>query len=90
MSIELIIFAQKFVVGDLSAEEFADPYIAMWSSELNLNTLKDDSPSLSECASSIFILADCFNPELDRWSSELDEDGLRVEVRGMLEKFGFI
>lgn len=90
MSVELIHFAQEFVKGVLSAEEFADPYIAMWSTERDTNKLQEDDDGLSECASSIFILADCFNPELDRWSSELDEDGLRMEVKGMLEKFGFI
>lgn len=33
------------------------------------------------------ILADCYNPDLDRRKSELDEAGLRAEVKATLSKF---
>ena len=87
MSLELINFAKQFVDGKLSAEAFADPYISKWSDERDANKLKDDDDNLSECASSIFVLADSYNPDLDRRVSELDGDGLRGEVKATLEKF---
>ncbi|MDQ0125830.1 hypothetical protein J2W17_004800 [Pseudomonas lini] len=87
MSLELINFAKQFVAGDLSAGTFADPYISKWSDERDANKLKDDDDNVSECASSIFVLADCYNPDFDRRESELDEDGLKCEVKATLEKF---
>ncbi|MCQ6256857.1 colicin immunity domain-containing protein [Pseudomonas sp. Q11] len=90
MSLELIVFARRFVEGSLSAEAFSDPYMAQWKEERDLNKLKDDSASVSECASSIFVLADCFNPESDRDADELDEVGLKQEVEATLRKFGFL
>lgn len=87
MSLELISFARQFAGGSLSAEAFADPYISKWNDERDANKLKDDDDNLSECASSIFVLADSYNPDLDRRVSELDEEGLRSEVKATLEKF---
>ena len=52
-----------------------------------MRKLKDDDDNVSECASSIFVLADCYNPDFDRRESELDEDGLKREVKATLEKF---
>lgn len=90
MSLALISFAKQFAGGDISAEAFADPYIAKWSDERDANKLKDDTDNVSECASSIFILADCYNPDPDRRESELDEEGLRKEVKATLERFTLI
>ena len=90
MSLALISFAKQFVDGGISAEAFADPYIAKWSDERDANKLKDDADNVSECASSIFILADCYNPDSDRRESELDEEGLRKEVKATLERFTLI
>lgn len=87
MSLELIQLAKKFADGGLSANAFADPYIAKWSAERDANKLKDDNANVSECASTIFILADCYNPDLDRRKSELDEAGLKAEVKATLSKF---
>ncbi|MEQ5055900.1 colicin immunity domain-containing protein [Klebsiella michiganensis] len=42
---------------------------------------------MDHCAGELFIIADCFNPEPDRESYELDETGLRNEVKATLEKF---
>lgn len=87
MSLELINFAKQFADGSLSAEAFADPYITKWSDERDANKLIDDDDNVSTCASSTFVLADCYNADFDRRASELDENGLRGEVKATLEKF---
>lgn len=90
MSLALISFAKQFVGGYISAEAFADPYIAKWSDERDANKLKDDADNVSECTSSIFILADCYNPDSDCRESELDEESLRKEAKAILEKFALL
>ncbi|WP_092403083.1 colicin immunity domain-containing protein [Pseudomonas sp. NFACC39-1] len=87
MSFELITFAKRFVGGKVSAEVFADAYMANWKAERDQYKLKDDPDDVSECASSIFILADCYNPGSDRDAAELDAIGLKKEVGTLLRKF---
>lgn len=90
MSVNLINFAKEFVAAKVTANDFADAYIDKWRQERNKNILKNDAKDLSECASDIFILADCYNPENDRESYELDEKKLRTEVKSALVKFKFL
>lgn len=87
MSMNLIDRAKKFLNGDIAPQIFSDEYIKAWNNELDANILKDDEANLSECASTIFILADSFNPESDRSEGELDENGFKAEVKATLEKF---
>jgi len=90
MSIKLIDFAKKFVDSKINADEFADKYISLWRVERDSNNREKDSDIVSESCSSIFVVADCYNPEFDRDDYELDEVGLRGEVRSILEKFKFL
>ena len=87
MSLELIDLAKKLLNGEIASQRFSDEYIKTWNNELDTNILKDDADNLSECASTIFILADSFNPESDRSEGELDENGFKAEVKATLEKF---
>ncbi|CAI1965401.1 Microcin-D immunity protein [Serratia entomophila] len=87
MSIQLINFAKEFVAAKVSADRFSDPYMKKWKAERDSGISKKDSDAISECCSSIFVLADCYNPESDRRESEVDEAGLRKEVKAILEKF---
>ena len=87
MSLELIDLAKKLLNGEIASQRFSDEYIKIWNNELDTNILKDDTDNLSECASTIFILADSFNPESDRSEGELDENGFKAEVKATLEKF---
>lgn len=87
MSMELIDLAKKLLNGEIASQRFSDEYIKIWNNELDTNILKDDTDNLSECASTIFILADSFNPESDRSEGELDENGFKAEVKATLEKF---
>lgn len=87
MSMDLINLARRFSNSVVSAEAFADTYIAQWSNERDTDRLKHDETNISECASSIFVLADSFNPDASRRESELDEKHLKLEVQSTLRKF---
>ena len=80
MSESLFNYAKDFVDGSFRAATFSDQYIKRWKQERDDGTLLDDSPRISEKLSSIFCLADLFNPENDREEYELDEVGLRRKV----------
>ncbi len=87
MSIALYKFAGSFADGRLSAEKFADSYQELWKIERDTGLLIEDPDDLSEILSSIFCLADLFNPDVDREEYELDESALRVQV---LEKLNSV
>lgn len=87
MSIKLIDFAKQFVESKVNADNFADKYMELWRVERDSDNTEKDSEAVSECCSSIFVIADCYNPESDRDDYELDEAGLRGEVKATLEKF---
>lgn len=87
MSMTLIDFAKQFADSKLNADDFADKYISLWKVERDSNKQEKDTDIVSECCSSIFVSADCYNPESDRDDYELDEAGLRKEVKNTLEKF---
>ena len=90
MSITLYKFAQSFVSGRLSAEKFVDSFQEMWKIERDDGLLSEDEDRLSEALSSIFCLADLYNPDDDREDYELDENQLREEVSGkMIQNFNY-
>ena len=84
MSAELYEFAKRFAAGGLPAEEFADPFMERWKQERDASTSIGDLDDVSERLSSIFCLADLYNPMADRKDYELDEDGLRGAVSRVL------
>ena len=45
-----------------------------------------DGPDLSVCLSSIFCLADLYNPNFDKAEYELDENDLRAGVSDFINK----
>ncbi|MFN2994975.1 colicin immunity domain-containing protein [Serratia plymuthica] len=62
----------------------------MRNEEGDANKLTIDGEEVDEASSSIFCLADCYNPEPDRDDYELDEAELRKEVKAILEKFNLL
>lgn len=86
MSADLLEFAKQFAETKMSAELFADEYVRRWKQERDDRTLLRDAPSLSETLSSIFCLADLFDPGPDRREYALDEEAWRTRVRSMLSK----
>ncbi|CAI0773498.1 Microcin-D immunity protein [Serratia entomophila] len=87
MSKKLTDLAKEFVSSSIDANKFADPYISMWKAERDMGKLSIDGKDVDEASSTIFCLADCYNPDSDRENYELDEAGLRKEVKATLEKF---
>ncbi|BBA34940.1 colicin D [Methylocaldum marinum] len=89
MSVTILEFARSFVDERLSADEFANCYLELWKIERDNNLLQQDDDKLSECLSSIFCLADQYNPDHDRDEHELDAVQLREEVAKLISGFGF-
>ncbi len=86
MSGQLYEFAKRFAAGEIPAEAFADPFMERWKQERDSAPNMDvrDSDEVSECLSTIFCLADLYNPEAEREDYELGESRLRFEVRNAL------
>ena len=86
MSISLIKFAESFIDGRLNANVFANAYMELWKIERDLGIGAQDPANLSEVISSIFCIADLYNPEPDRDGDELDEKDLYSYIKLELEK----
>jgi hypothetical protein len=84
MSAQLYEFAKRLAAGGVSAEEFADPFIERWKQERDASSSLGDLDDMSERMSSIFCMADLYNPVADRKEYELDGDGLRSAVSEIL------
>ncbi|WP_338846803.1 colicin immunity domain-containing protein [Massilia sp. W12] len=84
MSKELLIIANKFLIGEISAIDFVEVYIEKWRSERNASLLLKDDPNLSEILSTIFCYADLFNPENDRKPYEYDELTLKNNIKQLI------
>ncbi|MES2791174.1 MAG: colicin immunity domain-containing protein [Planctomycetota bacterium] len=85
MSRALADFAKQFVEGKFSAETFSNEYIQRWRQERDDETLVKDPLNQDGKLSTIFCLADLYNPASDRKDYEFDEDKLRREVQNVLE-----
>ncbi|MPQ71371.1 MULTISPECIES: colicin immunity domain-containing protein [unclassified Pseudomonas] len=87
MSLELLAFAESFVAGKLSANEFCDVYIERWRVERDTDVILQDAPALSGCLSSVFCAADMYSPDSDRLEYEFDGERLRTEVVKLIEAY---
>ncbi|MBF7956864.1 colicin immunity domain-containing protein [Rahnella victoriana] len=86
MSQKLLAFARSFTDDQISAVDFADPYQMLWKAEgENGDSLKDNFQDSEKC-STIFCLADQFNPDDDRDKDEFDADELKARVRAVLDE----
>ncbi|AHY05450.1 Colicin-D immunity protein [compost metagenome] len=90
MSLKLIDLAKKLVSSQLTADDFESQFFNLWREEGKSGQLAKVSEKVGECASEIFILADCYTSDPDRRESELDADGLKKEVKATLEKFNLL
>ncbi|WP_438013251.1 colicin immunity domain-containing protein [Psychrobacter raelei] len=86
MSMVLSKFAESFVNERLTADIFADAYMELWKIERDLGLVAQDTGMLSQVNSTIFLMADLYNPESDRDDYEFDEEELRLNVKQELEK----
>ncbi|MFS7162743.1 colicin immunity domain-containing protein [Serratia proteamaculans] len=90
MSKKLIDFAKKFTTSSINANTFSETYILMWKEERDTGKLTIDGKDVDEASSTIFCLADIYNPAPDRDDYELDEGSLKKEVMATLEKLNLI
>jgi hypothetical protein len=81
MSEELLGFAKKIIDSEISADKFVNEFMDKWREERDSGMFSKDNPQLSKKLSSIFCLADLYNPEEDREEYEYDEDKLRLEIK---------
>lgn len=87
MSIVLIELAKKLVSSQMTADDFESKFFKTWREEGISGQLAEDNKDIGECASELFILADCYTSDPVRRESELDSEGLKKEVKITLEKF---
>lgn len=85
MSITLFEFAKSFVNERLNACVFSNAYIELWRIEGQQGICKLDDSRLSGCLSSIFCVADLYNPDSDREEYEFDEVQLRSKVSEIIQ-----
>lgn len=84
MSKNLLMMVERFVSKEITAEVFAEQFIAAWKRERESGDALLDSAHLSEKLSSIFCFADMFNPAPDKDEYELDEAQLLAEVTSLI------
>ncbi|CNG66241.1 colicin immunity domain-containing protein [Yersinia intermedia] len=84
MSLYLKGYIDNFMSGKITANEFADNYMFKWKQERDNNLLGKDEDPLSELLSSVFCLADMYNPDDDREEYEFNEIQLRDEINKLI------
>jgi hypothetical protein len=84
MSSHLYEFAKQFAMKLVSADDFADEFTRRWKEERDALKLTEDPAEMSERLSSVFCLADLYNPDSNRKDYELDEIQLRDKVKTMI------
>ena len=84
MSLTVLSLAKSFVMERLSADQFSDAYMEIWKFERDSNLFQKDEAKLNGCLSSIFCLADLYNPESDSEEYELDEKPLRNKISELI------
>ncbi|WAC71210.1 colicin immunity domain-containing protein [Roseateles sp. SL47] len=80
MSDLLLRMAKAFVDNKIEPSSFVEDYIIQWKRERDCGEGLLDSPQMSEVLSSIFCIADMFNPNEDKEDYEFDADQLRHEI----------
>lgn len=84
MSYLLVEFVRSFGKGRLSAGAFAEAYMELWRIERDNQNLLHYSDSVNECLSSIFCVADMYNPDDDREEYEFDDEQLHTEINKLM------
>ncbi|MBI0132170.1 colicin immunity domain-containing protein [Snodgrassella sp. W8132] len=86
MSLIALEFAKSFVNGRITAQVFAEAYIELYRIERDNGLLLKDEDSVSECLSTIFCLADLYNPDFDKEEYELNDKQLIEQIEQELKK----
>ncbi|EFG3728033.1 colicin-D [Escherichia coli] len=80
----MIDLAKLFLASKITAIEFSERICV---ERRRLYGVKDLSPNILNCGEELFMAAERFDPDADRADYEIDDNGLKVEVRSILEKF---
>lgn len=87
MSQSLKDYIDSFISKDITADCFADTYMMKWKTERDNNILVQDDDNLSELLSSVFCIADMYNPDDDREEYEFNEDQLWYEINKLITAY---
>ncbi|WP_235895551.1 colicin immunity domain-containing protein, partial [Yersinia alsatica] len=71
----------------LSATVFSEAYIELWRIERDNKNILSYDANISDCLSSIFCLADMYNPDEDREEYEFNDDQLRDEINKLIVNY---
>ncbi|WP_434668898.1 colicin immunity domain-containing protein [Klebsiella sp. B345] len=85
--LKLIELGRDFLNKKISADEFVLSIVIARRESYGSEEINKD---INHCGGELFTIADCYNPESDRENYELDEQGLRKEVKAILEKFNLL
>jgi len=88
MSESLNMFVSSFLNGRISVEAFVESYAELWKIERDLGVFEKDSKPLSEFLSTVFCIADLFNPSEDRLSYEIEGTLLTEKIAIERKKLG--
>lgn len=80
----IIELAKDFLNSKVTALQFSESICTV---RRDLYGVKDQDKNTLNCGEELFMVAEIYNPDSDRASYELDEAGLRKEVKATLEKF---
>ncbi|ELY1865295.1 colicin immunity domain-containing protein [Serratia sp. CY81489] len=80
----IIELAKNFLASKVTAIQFSEQICV---ERRKLYGVKDQDKNVLNCGEELFMVAERFEPEADRADYELDESGLRKEVKATLEKF---
>lgn len=80
----IIELARNFLASRVTAIQFSENICI---ERRKLYDIKDQDQNVLNCGEELFMIADLFEPDPDRESYELDETGLKNEVKATLEKF---
>ncbi len=80
----IIDLAKSFLASKITAIEFSERICV---ERRRLYGVKDLSQDILNCGEELFIAAERFEPDADRADYEFDDNGLKIEVRSILEKF---
>lgn len=87
MSQSLKSYIDSFISTDITAGCFVDTYMIKWKKERDNELLAQDDDNLSELLSSVFCIADMYNPDNDREEYEFNENQLWYEINKLIAAY---
>ncbi|OWS74096.1 MULTISPECIES: colicin immunity domain-containing protein [Pantoea] len=87
MSQSLKSYIDSFISRDITAGCFVDTYMIKWKTERDNELLAQDDDNLSELLSSVFCIADMYNPDNDREEYEFNENQLWYEINKLIAAY---